>query len=94
MWQEAHAFVDKSRVIDDTTLDKPYASKMDLVSYHWSGKHHRVVKGINLQSLIWTDGDQLIPIDYSLLDTSFGLRLSLIQSIVETPQVITQVIKY
>ncbi len=71
LWQEAHAFVDKSRgclVIDDTTLDKPYASKMDLVSYHWSGKHHRVVKGINLQSLIWTDGDQLIPIDYSLYD--------------------------
>ncbi len=69
LWQEAHAFVDKSRgclVIDDTTLDKPYASK--LVSYHWSGKHHRVVKGINLQSLIWTDGDQLIPIDYSLYD--------------------------
>ncbi len=64
--REAHAFVDKSRVIDDTTLDKPYASK--LVSYHWSGKHHRVVKGINLQSLIWTDGDQLIPIDYSLYD--------------------------
>jgi putative transposase len=41
---------------------------MDLVSYHWSGKHHRVVKRINLQSLIWTDGDQLIPIDYSLYD--------------------------
>jgi putative transposase len=71
LWQEAHPFVDKLRgclVIDDTTLDKPYANKMDLVSYHWSGKHHRVVKGINLQSLIWTDGDQLIPIDYSLYD--------------------------
>jgi hypothetical protein len=71
LWQEAHPFIDKSRgflVIDDTTLDKPYANKMDLVSYHWSGKHHRVVKGINLQSLIWTDGDHLIPVDYSLYD--------------------------
>lgn len=71
LWDEAKPFVDKTRgclVIDDTTLDKPYANKMDLVSYHWSGKHHRVVKGINLQSLIWTDGDSLIPIDYSLYD--------------------------
>jgi seryl-tRNA(Sec) selenium transferase len=39
---EAKAFVDIGKgllVLDDTTLDKPYAQKMDLVSYHWSGKH-------------------------------------------------------
>ena len=69
LWKESSQFVDKSKghlVIDDSTLDKPYASKMDLVSYQWSGKHHRVVKGINLQSLTWTDGDSLIPIDYRI----------------------------
>ncbi len=35
-------------IIDDTTLDKPYSNQVDLVSYYWSGKHHRVVKGISL----------------------------------------------
>ena len=34
--------------INDTVLDKPYSQHMDLVSYFWSGKHHRSVKGINL----------------------------------------------
>src|SRR5690606_27320176 len=33
-------------IIDDTTLDKPYASQMGLVTRHWSGKHHEVVQGI------------------------------------------------
>lgn len=53
LWQEAKAFVDRKRgllVLDDTTLDKPYAKKMELVSHHWSGKHQRVVKGISLQT--------------------------------------------
>jgi hypothetical protein len=53
-------------VIDDTTLDKPYASKMALVSRHWSGKHGEVVQGINLISLVWTDGDGCLPCDYRL----------------------------
>ncbi|VHO03999.1 hypothetical protein RHT_01162 [Candidatus Rhabdochlamydia sp. T3358] len=46
LWQKSSQFVDKSKgylVIDDSTLDKPMPSKMDLVSYQWSGKHHRVV---------------------------------------------------
>jgi hypothetical protein len=53
-------------VLDDTTLDKPYASKMALVTRHWSGKHGRVVKGINLISLVWTDGDCRLPYDFRL----------------------------
>jgi len=49
LWQEAMAFVDKKKgllVLDDTTLDKPYAQKRERVTYPWSGKHQRVVKGI------------------------------------------------
>ncbi len=30
-------------VLDDTTLDKPYAKKTELVSRHWRGKHGRMV---------------------------------------------------
>jgi hypothetical protein len=31
--------------VDDSALDKPYSKHMALVTYVWSGKHHRVVKG-------------------------------------------------
>ena len=43
-------------VLDGTTLDKPHARKMELVTRHWSGKHGRVVRGINLLTMLWTDG--------------------------------------
>lgn len=43
-------------VLDDTTLDKPYARYMGLVTRHWSGKHHAVVHGINLLTLLWSNG--------------------------------------
>ena len=69
LWREAHPFVNKTQgvlVIDDSTLDKPYAQKMDLVTRHWSGKHQQVVSGINLITLMWTDGDSHIPCDYRL----------------------------
>jgi len=71
LWQEAEAMVDRRNgllVNDDTTLDKPYARKMELVTRHWSGKHHRVVQGINLTTLLWTDGEALIPTDFRLYD--------------------------
>ena len=55
-------------VLDDTVLDKPYARKMDLVHHLWSGKHQRVVKGINLLTLLWTDGDRHVPCDYRIYD--------------------------
>ena len=48
-------------ILDDTTLDKPHARHMGLVTWHWSGKHQRVVQGINLISLVWTDGEALLP---------------------------------
>jgi hypothetical protein len=71
LWTEARPQVcldDGILVLDDSTLDKPYAWKMDLVGWHWSGKHHRVVKGINLLTLVWTDGDRHVPCDYDIYD--------------------------
>lgn len=67
LWQEVEPLVVRDQgvlVIDDTTLDKPYAAKMALVTRHWSGKHHRVVQGINLISLVWTDGLSRLPCDF------------------------------
>lgn len=59
-------------VLDDTTLDKPYAHHIELVTYHWSGKHQQVVRGINLITLLWTDGTQLIPCDFRVYDKPIG----------------------
>lgn len=69
LWEEAKKHVnleDGVLVLDDATLDKLYAAKIELVTWHWSGKHHKVVKGINLQTLLWTDGDSHIPVDYRI----------------------------
>ena len=55
-------------VLDDTVLDKPYARKLDLVHHKWSGKHHTVVKGIDLLTLLWTDGERHLPCDYRIYD--------------------------
>src|SRR3954465_10032043 len=57
LWQEARPQVvlhEGVLVLDDSTLDKPYARQMGLVCWHWSGKHHGGVKGINLLTLLWT----------------------------------------
>jgi putative transposase len=71
LWQEAQGLIRSTGgvlVLDDTTLDKPYAHKMGLVTRHWSGKHHAVVQGINLLTLLWSDGQRLVPLDYRLYD--------------------------
>ncbi len=59
-------------VIDDSTLDKPYAKQIAMVTRHWSGKHQGVVQGINLISLVWTDGDRKLPVDYRIYDKADG----------------------
>ncbi len=69
LWRESARFTDMRDgvlILDDSTLDKPYAKKIQMVTYHWSGKHHGVVKGINLVTLLWTDGDSHIPCDYRI----------------------------
>ena len=71
LWREAQAFVDRQRgllVLDDTTLDKPYARQMELVTFHWSGKQRRVVQGIALMSLLRTQGQALLPCNFRVYD--------------------------
>ena len=71
LWRESEPQVNKAKgvlVLDDTTLDKPYAKKMALVTRHWSGKHHAVVQGINLLTLLWTDGERYLPCDYRIYE--------------------------
>src|SRR4028119_340731 len=58
LWHDSQTQVDLSDgllVVDDSTLDKPYSARNDLVYRHYSGKHGAVVAGINLVTLLWTD---------------------------------------
>ena len=55
-------------ILDDTTLEKPYARKIELVTRHWSGQRRRVVSGINLLTLLWSGGGALIPCDFRIYD--------------------------
>ncbi len=71
LWHEVAPLVERGRgvlIVDDTTLDKPYARKIELVHRHWSGKHHAVVDGINLITLVWSEGESLIPCDWRVFD--------------------------
>jgi putative transposase len=71
LWQEAEPQIDKTRgilVLDDSTLEKPYSRFNALVYRHWSGKQKEVVSGINLITLLWTDGVRCVPVDYRVFD--------------------------
>src|SRR5262245_47962311 len=57
LWQEVRPLIRPGEgvlVIDDTVLDKPHARHRGLVGRFWSGRHRRVVAGINLVTLLWT----------------------------------------
>jgi len=48
LWEEVKNYVKPEEgclIVDDSTLDKPYAKEMAFVRRMWSGKHHRTVKG-------------------------------------------------
>jgi hypothetical protein len=68
--EEASLFVDGKGVpvVDDSTLDKPYAQKTELVTPHRSGRRHEVVRGINPITPLRSDGDAHIPCDYRIYD--------------------------
>ena len=75
LWAEAEPTIDRARgalILDDSTLDKPYARHIGLVTRHWPGKHRKTVRGINLITLLWTDGDRKIPCDYRLYSKTDG----------------------
>jgi hypothetical protein len=71
LWAEAQTQIDFNQgilVLDDSTLEKPY-SKFNALAYrHWSGKQKAVVEGINLITLLWTDGERAVPCDYRVFD--------------------------
>jgi hypothetical protein len=72
LWKEVQPFVEKDAgclLLDDFTLDIPDSKELNVVYYrHWSGKPHTGIIGINLISLVWIEGDMIIPIDFRIYD--------------------------
>lgn len=55
--------------VDDSVLDKPYGHLIAFVGHFWSGKHHGIVKWINLITLYYTDPQgQHQPVNYRIYD--------------------------
>ena len=71
LWEEARTQIDRHAgilVLDDSTLEKPYSPCNALLYRHWSGKQKEVVSGINLITLLWSDGTRCVPVDYRIFD--------------------------
>lgn len=50
------------RIIDDTVVEKPYAALLEEAAWVWSTKHNKVVFGIPVVLLVWTNGQVRIPL--------------------------------
>lgn len=75
LWQAVSPFVTRQGgllILDDSVLDKPYARHLGLVGRFWSGKHKRVVQGIDLLTLLSIAGDALWPCDCRLVNPIDG----------------------
>jgi len=60
--------------LDDSVVDKPYShGQTNLITYLYSGKHHRVVKGIGLITLLYTDIKGIsLPVNFRVYDKALG----------------------
>ena len=73
LWTEVREHVDLIKgclICDDTTPDKWHSKKIELVTRHWSGRHKRVVSGVNLITPLRTDGERYLPVDYRIHNKS------------------------
>ena len=57
--------------VDDTVIEKLYSDPKyaELIGYFWAGKYHKVIKGVNLVTLYYTDIEgNSVPVNYRLYD--------------------------
>jgi len=60
---------------DDTVIDKPHSDPKltELITYIYSGRHHRTVKGIQLITLYYSDlSGKSVPVNYRIYDKQDG----------------------
>jgi hypothetical protein len=70
LWQHVKTKVHlkSSLIVDDTTLDKQWSPKNELVDFHWSGNKHKPIRGISLVNFLATFDDDCIPVDYRVYE--------------------------
>jgi DDE family transposase len=51
-------------LLDDTVVAKPYARRLGEAAWVWSSKESKVVYGVSVVLLVWTDGQRRIPVAY------------------------------
>lgn len=71
LWRQVKGMVSLAEgylVADDTLLDKRYSRSSQIARPHYSGNAHGVVKGIPLVNLLWTKGEEYIPVDYRVYE--------------------------
>lgn len=69
LWEHTEVLVNKNEgvlVVDDSVLSKQYSYHIGLTKWQYSGNNHRVTKGIGLVTLLWTNSDEHIPVDYRI----------------------------
>lgn len=69
LWEYSQQFVEKDRgflIGDDTVVDHPYGKKIGLAKWQYSGTHHDVVFGIGVTTLLWSKGEEHIPVDFRI----------------------------
>src|SRR5262252_4714812 len=80
LWKVSEPLVKREEgylVGDDTLLDKRYSRHNELARIQYSGASHRLVNGICLVNLLWTnadgeDGAKIVPVDYRVYDLKKG----------------------
>jgi hypothetical protein len=69
-------------ILDDTVVDKPYARLLGEAAWVWSSKQRKVVFGVSVVLLVWTDGQVRIPLAFRLWQkgglSKFDLALELL----------------
>lgn len=69
-------------IVDDTVVEKPYAELLSEAGWVWSSKRSKVVYGVSVVVLVWTDGQIRIPIGFRVWEkggpSKFDLALELL----------------
>lgn len=55
-------------MIDDTVIEKPYAKKIECLYWTYSSKQDKIIQGITLTILAWSNGNQTIPLRFMLYE--------------------------
>ena len=78
LWNEVERYVETRSgwlILEDMVIDQIHSKQIALIHNQWSGKHHKVVKGIGLITLVWNDGINTFPTDYRIYD-KYGDEMS------------------